>query len=219
MTDHTLRAEGVGLTRAGRRILTDVSASFESGAVTAVTGPSGSGKTSLLFLLSGLVAPDTGRVLLDDRDLRSLSPSEHAPMSFMPQTYGLSASLNAHENVAVALQARGVRGGELDERTDAALESVGLAGMGNHLVDELSGGQRQRLAVARALVTEPEVLVADEPTAELDAANRALVLGLLLGAADRGALVVLSTHDPDVTEACGRVLGVADGELVEPVVH
>jgi putative ABC transport system ATP-binding protein len=216
---HTLRAEGVGLTRAGRRILNDVSAFFEAGEVTAVTGPSGSGKTSLLFVLSGLVPPDRGRVLLDDRDLRTVGHADLAPIAFMPQTYGLSASLNAHENVAVALQARGVRGGELDERTDAAMESVGLAGMGNHLVDELSGGQRQRLAVARALVTEPEVLVADEPTAELDAANRALVLGLLLEAAERGALVVLSTHDPDVTEACGRVLGIADGELVEPALH
>lgn len=217
MTASTLQASGVFLYRAGRRILNDVTASFGAGEVTAVTGPSGSGKTSLLFVLSGLVAPDGGRVLLDDRDLRDLGPAQRAPIAFMPQTYGLSASLDAHENVAVALQARGVRGGELDERTDAALESVGLSGVGNHLVDELSGGQRQRLAVARALVTEPEVLVADEPTAELDAANRALVLALLLGAAERGALVVLSTHDPDVTEACARVLSIADGQLAVPV--
>lgn len=210
-----LRAEDVVLERGGRRILDGVTLVAEPGAVTAVTGPSGSGKTSLLFLLAGLVAPDAGRVTLAGRELGELPTSTRRSMSFVPQTYGLALSLDAAENVAVALQARRVPAEEVSRRTTAALESLGLVGIGHHQVDELSGGQRQRLAVARALVVEPDVVVADEPTAELDADNRALVLSLLLACAARGAVVVLSSHDPDVTDACSRVLRLADGKLLE----
>lgn len=213
MTAGTLRAEGVRLRRGGRLVLDDVSLEAAAGTVTAVTGPSGAGKTSLLFVLAGLVEPDGGRVLLDGRDLRSLGRAERPGISFVPQSYGLVESLDAAENVAVALQVRGVRGEDLDRRTTAALEALGLPGLGHHLVDELSGGQRQRLAVARGLVSEPAILIADEPTAELDAANRALVLGLLLQHAAGGAIVVLSTHDPDVTEACERVVQLLDGQV------
>jgi putative ABC transport system ATP-binding protein len=209
-----LRAEGVGLRRGGRDILSDVSIEAVAGRLTGVTGPSGSGKTSLLMVLAGLVAPDEGKVLLGGRDMRELREAERAELAFVPQTYGLVSSLDAQENVAVALQARGVRGDELEKRTDAALEALGLAGVARHLVDELSGGQLQRLAVARALVSDPAILVADEPTAELDAANRSLVMGLLQQQADRGALVVVSSHDPDVTEACSQLVRLHDGRVV-----
>jgi putative ABC transport system ATP-binding protein len=209
-----LRAEGVGLRRGGRHILSDVSVEAMAGELTGVTGPSGSGKTSLLLVLAGLVPPDEGRVLLGGREMAQLRDTERAELAFVPQTYGLVSSLDAQENVAVALQARGVRGEELDKRTTAALEALGLAGVARHLVDELSGGQLQRLAVARALVSNPAVLVADEPTAELDAVNRALVMALLKQQADRGALVVVSSHDPDVTENCSRLVRLQDGQVV-----
>jgi putative ABC transport system ATP-binding protein len=209
-----LRAEGVGLRRGGRHILSEVSVEAVAGALTGVTGPSGSGKTSLLMVLAGLIPPDEGRVLLGGRDIGALRDKDRAGLAFVPQSYGLVSSLDAQENVAVALQARGVRGDELEKRTTAALEALGLAGVARHLVDELSGGQLQRLAVARALVSDPAVLVADEPTAELDAVNRALVMGLLQQQADRGALVVVSSHDPDVTDICSQLVRLQDGRVV-----
>jgi putative ABC transport system ATP-binding protein len=113
----------------------------------------------------------------------------------------------------VPLQAQRVARGEIAARSAAALVAVGLDGLGHHLVEELSGGQRQRVAVARALALEPDVLLADEPTAELDADSRNLVLDLLVARAKLGGIVVLSTHDPDVTAICDSVLALVDGRV------
>jgi putative ABC transport system ATP-binding protein len=118
------------------------------------------------------------------------------------QGYGLVAALTAHENVAVVLQAAGVPRAEVTARADAVLERVGLATVAGHLIEDLSGGQQQRVAVARALVTAADVLLADEPTAQLDAENRALVVSLLIERARAGAAVVIASHDPDVVGSC-----------------
>jgi putative ABC transport system ATP-binding protein len=125
---------------------------------------------------------------------------------FVPQGYGLVAALTARENVAVVLQAARVPRAQVRSRTQAALESVGLAPVADHLVDDLSGGQQQRVAVARALVSAADVVLADEPTAELDADNRELVVSLLLERARAGGVVVIASHDPDVVDACDDVL-------------
>jgi putative ABC transport system ATP-binding protein len=114
--------------------------------------------------------------------------------------------LTARENVAVVLQAARVPRAQVHSRTQSALESVGLAPVADHLVDDLSGGQQQRVAVARALVTAADVVLADEPTAELDADNRELVVSLLLARARAGGVVVIASHDPDVVDACDDVL-------------
>jgi heme ABC exporter ATP-binding subunit CcmA len=186
-----------------RTILDGISLQASSGRMLAVRGPSGSGKSSLLTLLGGLVAPSGGTVTLDGAPVtRGL----RRRFGFVPQGYGLVAALTARENVAVVLQAARVPRAEVRARVQAALASVGLAAVADHLVEDLSGGQQQRVAVARALVTAAEVVLADEPTAELDADNRELVVSLLLERARAGGVVVIASHDPDVVDACDDVL-------------
>jgi putative ABC transport system ATP-binding protein len=130
------------------------------------------------------------------------------------QGYGLVTALTARENVAIALQASATARDEVRQRTAATLESVGLADVADHLIEDLSGGQQQRVAVARALVTAPDLLCADEPTAELDAENRERIMVLLVAAARRGSIVVIASHDPDVIERCDDVLELDAGRVV-----
>ena len=189
-----------------RTIFDGVSMEASSGRVLAVRGPSGSGKSSLLAMLGGLVAPSAGTVTLDGALVTPGSDALRRRFGFVPQGYGLAAALTARENVAVVLQAARVPRAQVRSRTQAALESVGLAPVADHLVDDLSGGQQQRVAVARALVTAADVVLADEPTAELDADNRELVVSLLLERARAGGVVVIASHDPDVVDACDDVL-------------
>jgi ABC-type lipoprotein export system ATPase subunit len=179
----------------------------------AVTGPSGSGKSSLLALLAGLAVPTEGSVRVDGEPL---DPGSDTEFGLVLQGYGLVAVLTAAENVEVSLQAQGVDRTATRERAAAALESVGLADMADHLVEELSGGQRQRVAVARALAVRPRVLLADEPTAQQDAATKARLLGLFRAAATGGAAVVIATHDPELVALCDREVALHDGRLVAP---
>jgi putative ABC transport system ATP-binding protein len=189
-----------------RTILDGISVEASSGRVLAVRGPSGSGKSSLLTMLGGLVAPSGGTVTLDGARVTPGSDVLRRRFGFVPQGYGLVAALTARENVAVVLQAARVPRAQVRSRVQAALESVGLAPVADHLVEDLSGGQQQRVAVARALVTAAEVVLADEPTAELDADNRDLIVSLLLERARTGGVVVIASHDPDVVDACDDVL-------------
>jgi heme ABC exporter ATP-binding subunit CcmA len=201
-----LTASGLRYVVGDRTILDGISLQASSGRVLAVRGPSGSGKSSLLTLLGGLVAPSGGTVTLDGARVTPGSDVLRRRFGFVPQGYGLVATLTARENVAVVLQAARVPRAQVRSRVQAALESVGLAPVADHLVEDLSGGQQQRVAVARALVTAAEVVLADEPTAELDADNRELVVSLLIERARTGAVVVIASHDPDVVDACDDVL-------------
>jgi putative ABC transport system ATP-binding protein len=190
-----------------RTILDGISVHASSGRVLAVRGPSGSGKSSLLTILGGLIAPSGGTVTLD---AATVTPSSDLALrrrfGFVLQGYGLVAVLTAHENVAVVLQAARVPRAQVRSRVEAVLERVGLAPVADHLIEDLSGGQQQRVAVARALVTDADVFLADEPTAELDADNRGLIVSLLIERARTGAAVVIASHDPDVVDACDDVL-------------
>jgi putative ABC transport system ATP-binding protein len=191
----------------GRTILDGISVQASSGGVLAVRGPSGSGKSSLLTMLGGLIAPSGGTITLDGTPVTPSSDvAQRRRFGFILQGYGLVAALTARENVAVVLQAAGVPRAEVRSRVTAVLERVGLATVADHLVEDLSGGQQQRVAVARALVTGADVFLADEPTAELDADNRGLVVSLLIERARMGAVVVIASHDPDVVDACDHVL-------------
>lgn len=189
-----------------RTILDGISVRASSGRLLAVRGPSGSGKSSLLTMLGGLIAPSGGTVTLDGAPVTPGSDALRRRFGFVPQGYGLVAALTARENVAVVLQAARAPRAEVRARVQAVLERVGLAPVADHLVEDLSGGQQQRVAVARALVTAADVLLADEPTAELDADNRGLIVSLLIERARTGSVVVIASHDPDVVDACDDVL-------------
>ncbi len=188
----------------------------------AVFGPSGSGKTTLLLLAAGLLRADSGSVRFEGRDLGALSKREvlayrRTQLGFIFQSFNLTAGLSAEENVAVPLLLRGVHHREAHRRALAALDDVGLKGRAGRLSAQLSGGEQQRVAIARALVGEPKLILADEPTGNLDSENSDAVLGLLSGLPrERGAAAILVTHDARLARYADRVVGMRDGRLTEP---
>ena len=200
-----LAARGVGYARDGRSILSEVEFEVKAGERVAVVGPSGSGKSTLLAILAGLISPTTGEVRLDGRALTG-PPPPSAGVAVILQGYGLVSLLTAAENIEIALRAAGLSPPAAQKASHAALTTVGLDGHAHHLIEELSGGQQQRTAIARALALKPRVLIADEPTAELDPAARTLVMAHLLEPAVEGGSLVLATHDLEVAERCDRVV-------------
>jgi putative ABC transport system ATP-binding protein len=204
---------GVGYD-AGRPLLSDIDLVFERGRMAAVAGSSGSGKTTLLSVAGGLLEPTRGTATYDGRPTWRGTGDPGPEIAFVLQVYGLVPVLSARENVSVALRARGVRPTDADERAQDALAGLHIGDLGDRQVEELSGGQLQRVAVARALVVDAPVLLADEPTSELDATTAGLVMRLLRAKADQGAVVVVATHDPDVADLCDHRHSLADGRLV-----
>ena len=199
---------------AGRPLLDEVDLVFPRGHVTALSGPSGSGKTTLLSIAGGLLRPTTGTALLEGKETWTGSGDPLPEIAFVLQVYGLVPILSARENVSVALRARGVAPAEADESAEAALARFGIADLGERQVEELSGGQMQRVACARGFVVGADVLLADEPTSELDEGNRGVVLEELRAEAGRGAVVVVATHDPAVVEACDLHIALDEGRVV-----
>jgi len=195
----------------GEPVLRDISVAAEPGRVLAVTGPSGAGKTTLLAAMAGLLPPAAGSVTVDGEALRDRDHAVARGVVLVPQDNGLAAILTAGENLQVALIATGVSPAEARRLTAAALERLGLTGQTDQLVEELSGGQQQRTAIARGLALAGGVLLADEVTSELDAANRQRVLDLLRDEAARGAAVVFATHDPEAAAACDAEVHLVDG--------
>jgi putative ABC transport system ATP-binding protein len=196
----------------GHDVLAGVDLMARPGQMVAVTGPSGAGKTTLLWALAALVIPARGEVRVDGSVPRNRDETAAAGVVLVPQDNALASVLTAAENVIVPLLAAGVAPDAAAQRADAALESVGLGAAGSQLIEELSGGQQQRVAVARGLAQRGSVVLADEPTSELDAANRARVVALLRAEADRGAAVVLATHDPEAAAECDAELHLDAGE-------
>ena len=209
-----LVADELVVRRAGRAIVDRVSLEVEPYRVVAVSGPSGAGKTTLLSVLAGVLPADGGTLSFAGAAVRAGDHVHLARVGYIPQTYGLVAVLTAAENIEVALRVRGIGGEEARERAVEALARVGLDQMADRLVGQLSGGQRQRAAVARGLGVRPELLIADEPTAELDGDNRDLVVSALHAEAARGAAVVVATHDPEVAERADAVVELHDGKIV-----
>ena len=200
-----IEARGLGYALDGQQILGALDLVVSPGEGVAVTGPSGSGKTTLLGLLSGILKPTEGTVLLDGHPLSG--PATPAlGVATVLQGYGLVSLLTAAENVEIALRAAGWTRRDAEVAAVDALASVGLSAHQHQMADQLSGGQQQRTAVARALALRPRLLIADEPTAELDPVARALVLARILEVTRQGAALVLATHDPEVAAACARAL-------------
>jgi putative ABC transport system ATP-binding protein len=211
----TLSVDGADIAYdGGAPVLRGVSVQARPGEVLAVTGTSGAGKTTLLSAMAGLLAPATGRVLVDGEPLGDRDHAVALGVVLIPQDNGLAAILTAAENISVAVIATGGSPADARRRTAESLEPLGLSGQANQLIEELSGGQQQRTAIARGLALRGDVLLADEITSELDAANRQRVMELLRAEADRGAAVVFATHDPEAAAACDRELHLAEGQAV-----
>jgi putative ABC transport system ATP-binding protein len=200
--------------------LRNVSFSVTPGEMVAIMGPSGSGKTTLLNCLSGLDRIDGGEVLIDGVELGSLSDEERTDyrarrMGFVFQFYNLMPVLSAVENVELPLLVARVPAKEARRKALAALELVGLAERAAHVPDELSGGQRQRCTIARALVNEPAIVWADEPTGDLDSENAQEIVALMRRLnRERGLTFLIVTHDISVGRATDRIVRMVDGEIV-----
>lgn len=201
-----LYAHGVGVELGGRPVLEEIDLSIRGGVPVALTGRSGAGKTVLCLVLAGALGTTRGTVELDPgpgtRVAISATSGRDGTTAIILQSHGLVPGLRAEENVALPLQARGLPRTEVAKRVRSTLDLVGLVSHARRSVDELSGGERQRVGIARALALTPLLLVADEPTAELDPDNRTRVIQLLVRAAERGASVLVTSDDPDVLASC-----------------
>jgi putative ABC transport system ATP-binding protein len=193
----------------------------EEGDFVAIMGPSGSGKSTMMNILGCLDVPTTGRYTLDGIDVSKLRDNKLASIrntriGFVFQSFNLIPRTSALRNVELPLVYAGVKA-HRRERALAALERVGLGERAGHMPNELSGGQQQRVAVARALVTDPAIILADEPTGNLDTTSTVEIMRLLVELNDAGRTVVLITHEPEVAEFAKRVIELRDGHIVRDV--
>jgi putative ABC transport system ATP-binding protein len=198
--------------------LAGINVSIESGEYVAIMGQSGSGKSTMLNLLGLLDRPDIGTYHLEGRDVTTLSPDEQAAVrsrriGFVFQSFHLVPRLTAAENVALPMMLAGIPAAERNQRVTQALKDFGLDNRADHRPDQLSGGQRQRVAIARATIMQPAMLLADEPTGNLDRATGDEVIHLLETLNQRGVTLVIVTHDPKLGERARRQLVMEDGRL------
>lgn len=221
MTDPVLSLTEARLTLEGNagpvEILKGITLDVARGESVGLTGPSGSGKSSLLMLMGGLERATSGRITALGRDLGAMDEDALARfrqgnMGIVFQSFHLIPTMTALENVALPLEIAGAR--DAFERAAAELEAVGLGHRTGHYPSQMSGGEQQRVALARAVAPRPAILLADEPTGNLDARNGAAIMDLLFGLRDRhGATLVLVTHAPELAARCDRVVQLADGAL------
>lgn len=200
------------------RALDGVDLQIREGEYVAIMGPSGSGKSTMMNLLGCLDTPTEGRYLLDDSDVRALdddrlSEIRNRKIGFVFQSFNLLPRLDALENVALPLLYAGVGKAARLQRAADALRQVGLADRAAHRPDEMSGGQRQRVAVARALVTRPSIILADEPTGNLDTATSEEVMKLFDAIHRKGNTIILVTHEEDVARHACRIIRLRDGKI------
>ena len=199
-------------------ILRGISLSIEAGETVGVLGPSGAGKTSLLMIMAGLESLTGGSISLAENDITTMGEDALAALrrdqvGIVFQAFRLIPSMTALQNVAVPMELAGRR--DADEMAATALEAVGLGHRKTHLPDQMSGGEQQRVAIARAIATRPRILLADEPTGNLDSGTSEKVIATLFEAAkSAGAALILVTHDADLAERCERVLTIEDGRIV-----
>lgn len=217
-----LQLRDVTKTFAGKSEVTaldGINLAIASGEMVAIMGPSGSGKSTLLNLLGGLDVPTSGQVVVAGKDLAGESEKERSlfrrsQVSYIFQAYHLMPTLKVSQNVALPLHLAGIPAGEIARKVERVLKEVGLEARENHLPDELSGGERQRVAIARALVTDAPLLLADEPTGNLDTARGEEILNLLRTIhRERGTTIVIVTHDHHAASACDRLIKLRDGRV------
>jgi putative ABC transport system ATP-binding protein len=200
--------------------LNDIHLDIQTGEFVSIAGPSGCGKTTLLSILGLLDSPTSGKYVLDGEPVENLSGSQRArirnqAIGFIFQAFNLIGDLNVYENVELPLTYRGMPGSERKERVQSALERVGMGHRSKHYPSQLSGGQQQRVAVARAIVGKPLILLADEPTGNLDSKNGGAVMDLLTELHAEGATICMVTHDPRYAHLAERTIHIFDGQIVD----
>ena len=200
--------------------LSGIHMEIAKGEYVSIAGPSGCGKSTLLSILGLLDSPSAGQYLLNSRPVADLAASERArvrnrEIGFIFQSFNLIGDLTVFENVELPLTYRGMKAAERKERTTQALERVGMAHRAKHLPSQLSGGQQQRVAVARALVGHPSILLADEPTGNLDSKNGEAVMELLRELHRAGSTICMVTHDTRFARHADRTINIFDGQVVE----
>lgn len=200
--------------------LADIHLTVAKGEFVSISGPSGCGKTTLLSILGLLDTPSSGKYTLAGHSVESLTPSERArvrnrQIGFIFQAFNLIGDLTVYENVELPLTYRGMSSAERNTRVTQALERVGMAHRIKHYPSQLSGGQQQRVAVARAVAGDPAILLADEPTGNLDSSNGEAVMELLRELHQSGATIVIVTHDPRYAKWADREIRLFDGKVVE----
>ena len=199
-------------------VLNDISLSVEPGEFLVVTGSSGSGKTTLLTLLSGLDKPTSGRVFIDQQDITGASEDDLAPLrnrmiGFVFQAFHLIPSMSALENIMFPAELQGL--GDAETKARQLLERVGLSGRADNLPSRLSGGEKQRVSLCRAMINDPKLIFADEPTGNLDSRNGRIVFSQLVEMKnEHGATLIVVTHNAEIASAADRVLVLKDGRLV-----
>jgi putative ABC transport system ATP-binding protein len=204
--------------------LSDINLQIPRGEFLSIAGPSGCGKSTLLSILGLLDTPTEGRYLLNDRAVEKLTASQRArirnrEIGFIFQAFNLISDLTVYENVELPLTYRGMPSSERKKRVQQALEKVGMSHRVKHYPAQLSGGQQQRVAVARALSGDPAILLADEPTGNLDSKNGEAVMDLLVELHRQGATICMVTHDPRYTAYADRTVHVFDGSIVDQVLR
>ena len=201
--------------------LTDVDLAVEHGEFICLSGPSGSGKSTLLNMVGGLDIPTSGEVYIDGEEIDELNKSDLADLrlhkiGFIFQAYNLIPVLTAQENIEMVMQMQGVSKKERNEKSSSILKEVGLEGMENRTPPELSGGQQQRVAVARAIVSKPSLVLADEPTANLDSKTAGKLIDLMLEInSQHKTTFIISTHDPMIMERAKKLIKLHDGKIIE----
>lgn len=223
MSDIAIRARGiikhVGAGGRRRMVVAGVDVDAASGDLVVIVGRSGSGKTTLMGILGGLITQDEGEVAIFGRQLELLDPKTRRAfiresVGWVFQASGLLPNLTAEENVGFALNMNGLYGAEANRRSKQALEWVSLGNRARHRANELSGGEQQRVALARAIVKEPLVLLADEPTSQLDTETARSMMRFIRDVADSGTTVLVATHDETVREYADQLIHIDDGRVV-----
>lgn len=218
-TKHLCRNFGEGETLVNA--LQDSNLVIEKGEFTAIIGPSGSGKSTLLQLIGGLDTPTSGEVILDDKNIShmngtDLSDFRRDHIGFIFQAYNLIPVLSAKENIEYIMLLQGISEDERHQRVTKIMQEVGLEGLGSRRPAQLSGGQQQRVAVARAMVSQPSLILADEPTANLDSKTGAALLDMMKELNEKENMTfVFSTHDPMIMERAKRIIRLVDGKIVD----
>lgn len=201
------------------KALDNIDLSIKESEFLALTGPSGSGKTTLLNMIGALDRPSSGKILIDDQDISKISESQRSRLRLKKfglvfQQFYLLPALNAFQNVHLPIRESGNFGPGGRKRARHLLELVGISDREKHMPSQMSGGEQQRVAIARALANDPDVILADEPTGELDSENSRMIMDLLKGLnKDTGKTVIVVTHDPEVSRRSKRVIKMKDGRI------